>query len=115
MDVSQTLISDARAMGDRTLLAANDFLIPILQEAFTCTPVSDDFLEAWEKRSFFEAAVNVVRSGPVLARRCYRKALGACGLAVEFSIAVPEDHFDRSGPDFAELLKSKATPQNVLW
>ena len=84
MGYSRKTVSDVREIAKVTLLAVNDFMIPIIRDRFDGTPITESLLKHWNiKEEFLDTAFKVVMGAEPLAKDCYDTSVSLSRLAIE--------------------------------
>lgn len=91
MGCSREAVSDVRGIGNVTLLAVNNFMIPIIRDMCGGVSITESFLKDWNinRKVFFYTAFNVVMGTDPLPKHCYDMSVGSCGLAFEWALVIP--------------------------
>lgn len=91
MGCSREAVSDVREIGNVTLLAVNDFMIPIIRDMFGGTSIAESLLKDWNinPKEFLYTALNVVMGADPLPKHCYDASVSSCGLAFEWALVAP--------------------------
>ena len=91
MGCSREAVCGVREVGNVTLLAVNDFMIPIIRDGCGGRSIAENLLKSWDinPKDFFYTALNVVKGADPLPKHCYDASVSSCGLAFEWTLVAP--------------------------